>query len=461
MKEHRPSIATYRVRPRTVARRSFLAAMSACATTWLGNPRSAFHLFAQSPLPAADDNPFLRVRGKKGLQVQMADDARAIGVKHAALNINLTDLVVPPQEATASTDDLVHVCEGQTFRFRRAVVEHHDRQIRELSDHGILVYVILLVYQHGDERVNQLMIHPNYDRAAPNRLGAFHVATPEGRIWLRATSEFLGQRWSGRGGDAPRVGGYIVGNEVNSHWYWSNRGRVSLEDFANEYEQAVRIVHESVRKASSWPRVYLSLEHHWNIRYPAGDELQSFAGRPFLERFAHLARERGDFDWHLAFHPYPEDLGNPRFWNDKTATADDDSPRVTFRNLPVLMRFLAQPSMVYAGKSRRVILSEQGFHTPATADGELVQAAAYCYASKIVQQMEGIDAFILHRHVDHAHEGGLMLGLWTHRPGSVATPDRPKRIYECFRAAETEAEDEAFRFALPIVGLESWPDRNP
>ncbi len=456
MSERDRLIASNLADGRRVSRRRVLAWIAGSAA--LAHGQRSLMAWQTAPPVADDDDPFVLVCGKKGLQVQMADDARSLGVKHAALNINLTDLIVPPEDNESNSDHLVHSYSDQTFRFRRAVVERHDQQIRELSDHGMLVYLILLAYQHSDERVNQLMIHPKYDRAAPNRLGALNVATAEGRQWLKAVVQMMSDRWSGKPSDGPRVAGYIVGNEVNSHWYWSNRGRVSLEEFADEYEQAVRLVHQSVRQASSWARVYLSLEHHWNIRYPAADELQAFAGRPFMERFAQLARERGDFDWHLAFHPYPEDLGNPRFWNDRSATFGEDTPRITFRNLPVLLRFLAQPSMTYQGTPRRVILSEQGFHTPDTTDGESLQAAAYCYASKIVQRLDGIDAFILHRHVDHAHEGGLKLGLWTRQAQSVATPDRQKLIYECFRAAETSAEDDAFRFALPIVGLSSWAE---
>ena len=404
--------------------------------------------------PAAVD-PFAAVSSKKGLQVQMTDDAIALGVRHAGLNVNLCDLIAPA--AAAPDDTLVHQHDGGEFRFDRHVVEEHDRRIRGLSDHGMLVYLILLVYRHPDETVNRLMIHPGYDASAPNRLGAFNTVTADGRRWLAATCDFLASRWSDPAAPHGRAVGYIVGNEVNSHWFWSNRGRTSLAEFAADYEPAVRIVHESVRRHAAWARVYLSLEHHWNIRYEAADDGQAFAARPFLEEFARLARNRGDFEWHVAFHPYPENLFEPRFWNDRTATNADDTPRITLRNLQVLTRFLDREELRHRGRPRRVILSEQGFHTPDGPDGETVQAASYCLAHRLVRDQPGIDAFILHRHVDHAEEGGLRLGVWTRQPDSISTPDRPKRIHECFRAADTPNEEDAFAFALPIVGLDSWP----
>ena len=406
------------------------------------------------PLPATLD-PFAGVSSKKGLQVQMTDDAIALGVRHAGLNVNLCDLIAPHD--AAPDDTIVHQHDGGEFRFRRGTVEEHDRRIHALSDHGMLVYLILLVYRHPDESVNRLLIHPQYDASAPNRLGAFNTVTADGRRWLAATCDFLASRWSNLAAPHGRAVGYIVGNEVNSHWFWSNRGRTSLAEFAADYESAVRIVHDSVRRYADWPRVYLSLEHHWNIRYEAATADQAFAARPFLEEFARLARERGDFEWHVAFHPYPENLFEPRFWNDRSATSADDTPRITLRNLPVLSRFLDREAMRYQGRPRRVILSEQGFHTPDGPDGETVQAAAYCLAHRLDRDQPGIDAFILHRHVDHAEEGGLRLGLWTRRPDSISTPDRPKRIHECFHAADTPNEEDAFAFALPIVGLDSWP----
>jgi hypothetical protein len=73
-----------------------------------------------------------------------------------------------------------------------------------------------------------------------------------------------------------------------------------------------------------------------------------------------------------------------------------------------------------------------------------------------VGALDGIDSFILHRHVDHRDEGGLSLGLWTRRPDSVATPGRKKRIYEVFRLADTPQWKKAFEFALPVIGVREW-----
>jgi hypothetical protein len=301
------------------------------------------------------------------------------------------------------------------------------------------------------------MVHPGCVSNAPNRLGNFNTVTDEGRRWFVATMEFCAERWSRPDQKYGRVAGYILGNEVNSHWWWANMGRVTMEEFAEDYLRTMRLAHGAIRRQSSWGRIYISLEHHWNMRYAAGDERQSFPGKAFLDYFARRAKEGGDFDWDVAFHPYPENLFEPRFWRDKTATNDFGTRRITFKNLEVLPAYLGQTPMLHAGKSRRIILSEQGFHTPKGTNGETLQAAAFCVAYKKVEGLEGIDAFILHRHVDNAHEGGLMLGLRGLTPGGGEA--RPKKkIYECFRLADTPEWREAFEFALPIAGLRGWEE---
>jgi hypothetical protein len=389
---------------------------------------------------------------KKGLQVEMVEDALALGVKHAALNFNLSQLIDPKDDPKNPNWEVA----GRRYHFQRGYLAALDQQIKALSDRGVVVNLIVLTYQSNDPKVNRILIHPRCETNAPNRLGNFNPVTEEGRRWLAATLEFCAERWSRPDQKFGRVSGYIIGNEVNSHWWWANMGRVSMAEFADDYLRTVRLVHTAIRQQASWPRVYVSLEHHWNIRYGAGDEKQAFPARAFVDYFARRAREGGDFDWHIAFHPYPEDLFEPRFWNDKSATTNVlTTPRITFKNIKLLPAYLRRPELLYQGQPRRIILSEQGFHTPKGADGEVIQAAAYCYAYKKIERLDGVDAFILHRHVDHAGEGGLLLGLRSNQPKEGES--RPKKkIYECFRLADTPDWEPAFAFALPVIGITNW-----
>lgn len=408
---------------------------------------------------ATDHTPFPQPASKKGLQVQMVEDAIALGVKHAALNFNLAQMI----DLISETNSFPWTSGEKLYHFKRGYLDHIDRQVHQLSGQGIVVSLILLYYKSGNSDLDRIMLHPNYDPASPNSLSAFNTTNPQSTALFQACIEFLADRYSGKNANSRRVWNYILGNEVNSHWFWSNMGRVSMPEFAEDYLRALRIAHAAVRKSSAHARVYVSLEHHWNIRYPGGDDKQAFAARPFLEFLARRSREQGDFDWHVAFHPYPEDLFECRTWNDKSATLSPATPRITFKNLELLPRFLSSEQMLYKGQPRRIILSEQGFHSRESPDGELLQAAAYCYAYYKTAKLDGIDSFILHRHVDHGHEGGLNLGLWTrHKQSrSPADPLKPKLIYDVFKKADAPDWEKTFSFALPVIGIQTWSELDP
>lgn len=401
-------------------------------------------LFALAASASAQNSaPFPTPPNPKGLQVQMVADAIVLGIHHAAININLTALVNP----AASN------LEARKFVWNESYLRSLDAQIKPLSDHGIVVYLILIAYPSKDESVNTTVLHPGHRKDHKFTVGA--VNTESG--FFAAAINLLAERWSGAHvAKHGRVWGWIVGNEANSHFMWNNMGLVSLETAAGEYEKAVRQTHAAVRRHSQNARVYLSFDHHWSIAMPNVSAQEAVPGRDFLDTFARIARQRGDFDWHVAWHPYPENLGNPRAWADKSVTPTDDTVKVTFKNLQVLPKHLEKPELLFQGRPRRIILSEQGFHTPPTPDGEKLQAAAYAYAWEKVLSLPTIDAFIYHRHVDHAREGGVRFGLWRNKPGSIADPDQPKLLYGLFKKAGMPEWRAAADALLPVAGLKAW-----
>jgi hypothetical protein len=417
----------------------------------------ASRLFFGVATAGQDPQPFPSTRHIKGLQVQMVDDALNLGIQHAGVNFALHGLVAKPDDAQAFTWD----SGGRAFRFARGYVESIDQQVKPLSEAGVVVYVIVLAMPTKDPAVDALLLHPkaNADRSFP--VGAFNTESEEGRAWLRAAFEFLTDRYSGNDATHGRVWGWIIGNEVDSHYMWHNRGPSTLEELTDGYEKAVRIAHESLRKASANARLFLSFDHQWAQANTPDRPMDSVPGRSLLDAFAKLARERGDFDWNIAWHPYHSNLFAAELWNDPAAPGQPDAPKVTFSNLEILCQHLEQPDLQWQGKPRHVILSEQGFHNELTPEGEQLQAAAYAYAWEKCRRLPMIDAFIYHRQVDHSQEGGLRLGLWRNAPNSIVTPHSTKPIYDVFRKAGTPEWDITAQALLPLTGLKSWNDLLP
>ena len=387
------------------------------------------------------------------------DDLVALGVKHIDTNVILNGLIDwrnPDPEVFQEVD-------GRRIGINMGYVRGFDAQIKRMTEAGINVTLILLNGVPTRPEPGNPLLHPKTDLAgAPNHLGAFNLTDEEGLLHYRAALEFLAKRYSDPSGEYGRVSGYIIGNELQAHFVWHNTGRIEPEELARDYANQLRIAWLSVRKYHSRVRVYCSMDHHWTARFDT-DPLKCIPGDELLERLNAAIAAEGNFPWHVAFHPYPENLFEPRFWLDKTAALGFDTPRITFKNLEVLPAFLAQERFLYNGRPRRIILSEQGFHCPDGPDGERVQAAAYAYAYHKVRHMPGIEAFILHRHVDHRGEGGLHLGLWSCRQDgdNVSAPDRKRLLWEVFRAADTDEWEQAFEFAKPIIGIGDWSEALP
>lgn len=398
---------------------------------------------------------------KKGVTcIVDVDDAVELGIKYGDEGVLLNVLIDwrnPNPEHTWDVD-------GHPVPINMDYVRQMDEKYRRLTEAGVNFTPIPVVTLPREREPDNPLIHPDTDvENAPMHHGAFNVVTEEGLRCYRAAMEFMADRYTRPDGKYGLISGLVIGNELQSHWVWHNQGETPQEEVIRDYVIALRMADLAARKAHRDLRIYVSMEHHWTKRGHMNDPLKEIPGDQFLDGVADWSRREGDFPWHVAFHPYPESLFEPRFWNDRTAVHRFDTPRITFKNLEVLPAFLRQERFLYQGRPRRIALTEQGFHTPDGPDGERIQAAAYVYAYHKVKHMPEIDAFILHRHVDARDEGGLKLGLWTTHPDSVSgfDPGRKKFIWDVFRLADTDQWEEAFAFALPIIGIASWDEALP
>ncbi|MDD4772927.1 MAG: DUF5722 domain-containing protein, partial [Eubacteriales bacterium] len=377
---------------------------------------------------------------KKGLQVAMIDDAIDLGVKHAALNVCIGDFMRSSDGGSA----IVFRHDGCDWYFERGAVEACDRRIKNLSDHGIIISLILLcaLRWSGDtpEDMRRPLIHPDYIGGPEGgRLSAFNVMTDEGVRHMAAFAAFLARRYTDPSERYGRAVGLIISNEVNSQWIWGNAGHKTIDEYAYEYTTALRLAYQAACSVWRNMRIYISLDHFWTGSQNPAETTKYYGSRPLLEHINRCCADEGDMPWNIAFHPYPENLNYPDFWNDGTAEDCNDTYRVTFKNLGVLTDFIAAPEHLYKGEKRRVILSEQGFNSHWTPESEILQAAAYGRAYRAVMEQPEIDSFILHAHCDNREEFGLNLGLWRRKKDGPGM-DEPKPIYYVFRAIDKKDE---------------------
>ncbi len=392
----------------------------------------------------------------KGLQVKMLDDALRLGIGHAALNLNLPSIMIPDDNGDAITYQM----DGEVFYFHRQRVEEFDRRVKELSENKVVVTLILLNSMKWDgydihPELLQELIHPDYD--PDGLISAFPVVTERGLKRFRAFIEFIAERYTRPDQLYGRACGYILGNEVTSQWIWCNAGKKTVQDYMEEYTYALRMAFFAARKKYDRARVYISMDHFWTMTFQE-DPLKFYKGREVLELLNQYSHRDGNFEWSVAYHPYPQNLFHADFWNDETAQHSFDTGRITFRNIEILSQFLSQKAFLYNGELRHIILSEQGFHSDENEESEALQAAAYCLAYRKVANTPGIESFILHAHVDNRDEFGLNLGLWRRDKSSPSAnePGSPKPIYDVFRLIDGPEHEEVCRFARKIVGEKNW-----
>ncbi|UVI28948.1 DUF5722 domain-containing protein [Paenibacillus spongiae] len=407
---------------------------------------------------APNREPYPEAKSIKGLQVQMTDDAEELGVSHAAINVSYNGMLYLANTNPGNT--IPYVVDGETFYFKKDYVSHLDSQIKSLSDNDTIVNLILLMYRDLSANTpNSHLIHP--DSQPGGIVYALNTQNEMGVKYVKAVTTFLADRYSQPDEAYGRAVGFIVGNEVGQNQVWNNMGPKTVNKYVREYAQTLRLVDTIVKSRYANARSYISLDHFWNEELPS-DALWKYDNKVIVDMLNKLAQAEGDFSWNMAFHPYPENLFDARFWNDQTPTNDFNTVRITFKNLQVLVQYLQQQDFLYEGNMRRIILSEQGLNsmTDSQAD-QRIQAAAYAYAYYKIKFLDGIDSFILHRHVDHEQEGGLNLGLWTAVKNSISSPNAHKLVYDVFKYIDTDKSLETTDFAKSVIGIANWEDVIP
>ncbi len=373
------------------------------------------------------------------------DDLVDLGIKHVHVNFLLPTLFLP-EGAPDPGPEFTREVNGHTLRFSPQTIAAWDADLIRMTNDGINVIAVFLNALGPDSKNSDPLIHPDTDiDNAPFNLGAFSLDDTQATSMFVGALSFLAERYSRADKKYGWLGGYIIGNEVDSHWTWHNMGPTDLETLATHHVDELRLAWLAIRQHHADPGVYIS-----------------------------LTRAGGDFGWSVAYHPYPQNLFEPRFWNDQMAMFGYDSPMITFKNIELLPEYLKRPEMTYRGQARQVILSEQGLHLPKGEDGELIQAAAIALAYYRIQHTPGIDAFILHRHVDVQGEGGLLLGL-RHLVTDSANPNlgetvadsskqvlgAKKKSWFTMQAAQTDAWPQSSDYALAVAGYDTWDEALP
>lgn len=353
-----------------------------------------------------------------------------LGLGHATVNIVLDALVSAKKKAGFKPFGF----EGVQYFFNPRFLTQKSETVRHLNEKNIVVTGILLV----GNRAESGMAHP--DAKARGVYSIPNLATEDGSDLYRAAVHFLTNHFSR---PETRVANWVIHNEIDQAGTWTNMGHQPLARYLETYMRSARIVHHTARVFDPHARVFVSLTHHWT---KPGNGKDVYTVRDVVDLFAEMAEAEGDFEWGIAYHPYPESLRNPDTWADERPTMDFDTPYITPKNMEVLTAYLAQERFRFKGEDRAILFSEQGFNTPTlSVEDQKRQVAAMFYTFRKLRDMPTVEAFHYHRYQDiPEREGGLQMGL-------LDKDGKRKLGWDVFAAIGTEAESEFESVAEPIL----------
>ena len=372
------------------------------------------------------------VTSKKGLQVEDLDDSLSLGAQHVVINWTLNSLL--NQKATNQTS---FTYKNKTYQIDADQLKKHDEQVQAYNAAGARVTIILLLPKDGASTGTSAMQFggDNY-----TLYSSIKTSSNAGRLTFEAIMDFLGKRY----GTAERlVSGWILGNEVNSPYIWNYGGNKKLATYMDNYARAFHICYNAVKSVNKNAKVYISLDHNWN-NDADGSGKRYFTSKATLDQFYASLKAKGDIDFQIAYHAYPQGMSDPVFWDDSTATNSVNAKIVNFKNLDVLTKYVKKKF----GKNCKIMLSEQSFNS---SRGEAVQAAAYAYAYYMSEGNSMIEAFIYGREFDHPSETNLGY-YW-----GLCNNARAKRlVWHVFQYIDSK---ESFTFTDPLLrytNLKKW-----
>lgn len=413
----------------------------------LSHARHAEEVATVRPAPAP-----LRPSSKKGLggwrRGAVDGELEALGIASVTVNIVLQQLV----SAKPGPDTIPFEWQGRVWHARRPMLENFDKTFLEAARHKVLVSAILLVGNPAKSKDPVLQILGSPDALKEGTFALPDVTTEEGASLYGGILNLMAERWSRADGQYGRVHHWIVHNEVDAAVVWTNAGKKSAIEFMDLYMRSMRMVDLIARQYDPESRAFITLTHHWAESGNPG----WYGSRNLLELLTRFTRAEGDFPWALAYHPYPQNLFNPRTWEDHQATHSYDSPKITPKNLEVLDAWMKEPQRLYRGKVRPVHLSENGFNSKDYSPKHLEdQAAGMAYAWKKIQGLSSIEAWQYHNWIDNRSEGGLRIGLRKF-PDEPGDPKGRKPIWHLYQALDTPREDDAAAPYLKTIGLPNW-----
>ena len=364
-------------------------------------------------------------------------ELQELGIQQVVYNMSLDEICVSAETPGA----VLFAYNGQNYYFNSPRLKEYDTTIKYLNANGMKVTMVLL--NCGTGEYTKHLIHP---KAVGGECPGYALNVEEDVAveHLKAIAAFLGQRYSGALG-CGQVDNWILGNEVNARTSWWYTNSDSLDFNVSIYTKAFRIFYNELKGMNANVMLYNSLDQEWNRKSNPG----SFLTRDYLDRFNYYILREGNIDWGLSIHPYNSPLYDPYAWNGPSVWVKNSltTPYITMQNLDILINYMRRPEFLNPkGEVRSISLAEIGY---TSSFGNEAQEASIAYGYLKAASLTEIDAFMLFRMNDNAHEMESYLAM-----GLKDLQGNRKPAFEIYKNLGTENEAAVKARASEIIGMD-------
>lgn len=355
---------------------------------------------------------------------------------------------------------------GKRYYFRMDVTNSghslrgYDSMIKKYSNDGVKVTLIVLMYLEKDQYMQPYFLkYPAIADSNTNKYIQFNTSNQYGAGYWGALMEFLGKRYSEEDGSGNSKFGvvqdYVIGNEIDMSSSWNNivapgQAALSLENYLEEYDREMRIANTALKKYSSLNQVFLPITHMWTNKF------EEYYPKDILDNLTIKTKLEGDYDYGFALHPYGYNLLDPEFWKGDTSTSSMNGSlntgAITWSNLEVMQLYLEQPSKLYNGQVRSVLLTEGGVASSSINDKDMFektknqQAAGIAYLYYKSTQLSCVKALIYYRLIDNSGDGAYF--------GLIGENGRNKKpAYTVYKYIDTQF---SFDVSAPYLKYIEW-----
>ncbi len=350
-----------------------------------------------------EDFPYVTKKGLAMMDNTTLAQAKEMGCSNTVINFDMASFVYANEDENGNAIDnsnknvVEFESNGETYYFDEKYIKEIDKSVASYSQEGMNVSLVVISWASEIKKSKTYPSKLLYLK--DNRYtAAFNTSNELGKKYWIAAMEFLAKRYS-QNAKKGLVNDFIIGNEVDYVYDWNliqplqnSNGVYQKADFnvyMEEYARTFRLANLAIKKYNANAKVNISLTHNWgmncydsyrvkgnNIRY------NSYAPRQMLDWLNSKEKQRGDYDWGLATHPYSIGTtpSNPIKNDVAVKTAEPitgnyiTTPWVTSANLEVYQLYLEQPGFMYDNKVRQVLLSESSI---CCKDKSSVSEAAY------------------------------------------------------------------------------------